>query len=109
MKSFTDVSTEAIASYREQGAVCLRQVIDDEWIETCRRGVRKSIDNPGTFFRDYTADDSPGRYLFDYWIWQAIPELRRFSLESRLPGIIAELLQVDHLSQLMDQWFRREE
>ena len=99
---------DAIDSYQRQGVVCLRQVIAERWLDTCRRGVQRSVDNPGTFFRDYTAEDSPSRYLFDYWIWQSIPELREFSLESDLAELIARLLQTDRLTLLMDQWFRRE-
>ena len=106
--SFTGVTPQAIECYRRQGAVCLRAVISDHWLDTCRRGVNRSIANPGEFFRDYTAEDSPSRYLFDYWIWQSIPELRKFTLQSDLAAIVAELLQTDRLRLLMDQWFRRE-
>ena len=107
-KSFSTVTTDAINSYRQQGVVCLRQVIDEHWLDTCRRGVTRSIANPGPFFRDYTAEDSPSRYLFDYWIWQAVPELQQFSFESNLAEIIADLLPTDRLTLLMDQWFQRE-
>ena len=108
MQSFTSINAESIGSYRQHGAVCLRKLIPEHWLETCRRGVSRSIENPGRFFRDYTATDSPSRYLFDYWIWQDIPEMRQFVLESDLAESIAGLLQADRLTLLMDQWFRRE-
>ena len=106
--SFNYPSPAAIASYQQEGAICLRQIIAEPWLDLCRRGVERSVANPGKFFRDYTAEDSPNRYLFDYWIWQSIPELGKFTLESDLAGVIAKLLQTDRLTLLMDQWFRRE-
>ena len=106
--SFKAVSPAAITSYQNEGVVCLRQIIDDPSLDLCRRGVTRSIANPGKFFRDYTAADSPGRYLFDYWNWQSIPEFTEFVLESDLAQAIAQLLQSERLTLLMDQWFRRE-
>jgi hypothetical protein len=65
--SFNQVSPTAIASYQHEGVVGLRQIIDGLSLDLCRRRVTRSIANPGKLFRDYTAADSPGRYLFDYW------------------------------------------
>ena len=48
--SFRKVSSAAIASYQREGAVCLRQIIDDPALDPCRRGVKRSIANPGSSF-----------------------------------------------------------
>jgi ectoine hydroxylase-related dioxygenase (phytanoyl-CoA dioxygenase family) len=54
--------------------------------------------------------------LFNYWVWQSIPEFEEFILESDLAQSIAQLLQTEHIfnaargrkTAFYDTLFRRE-
>ncbi len=107
-ESFECVSKAAQAFYAEQGALCLRGVLNDDVLESCREGVRKNIAKPGRFFRDYTAEGSPGRYTFEFWSWQNIREFEQLAFNAQVNELIATLLGARQLTLLMDQWFRRE-
>jgi hypothetical protein len=106
--SFKSLSTAALNFYRRKGVVCLRGVIQPEWLKCSREGVRKSASAPGRFFRDYSAEGSPARYTFEFWRWETIPEFKRLVLDSNLGEISGQLLEADHVNLLLDQWFRRE-
>jgi len=73
-----------------------------------RRGIERNLDNPGPFFRDHTSEGSAGRYVFDFWNWQAIPEFREVMFESPLGMLGAQILGCDRVTLLMDNWFVRE-
>ena len=106
---FNDVITSEVKErYNEDGVVCLRNVISEEWIDCTRAGIARNLGQPGHFFRDQTPADSPGRYVFDYWSWQQIPEFAKLILRSPIAAIVGELLEAAHLNLLMDNWFMRE-
>ncbi|GAB5468289.1 MAG: hypothetical protein Kilf2KO_13190 [Rhodospirillales bacterium] len=105
---FTEISEATRADYRRDGVVCLRDVLSKDWIAQALAGIERSFAEPGPFFRDYTEEGSPGRYTFDYWNWQAIPQFRALAFDSPLPRLAADLLEAERLTLLMDNWFSRE-
>lgn len=107
-QEFPRIGNAARESFRREGVICLRSVIDQRWLDCCREGLHQSIARPGPFFRDQTPNGSPARYVFDYWNWRNIPGFRKLVLESPLAEMIAELLQARRLYMLMDNWFMRE-
>lgn len=107
-QEFHGVSEAARRSYRREGVVCLRGVIDAQCLEQARRGIAESLDRPGPFFRDQTPEGSPARYVFDYWNWRNIEALRWLATASPLGGMVASLLGARQLYMLMDNWFMRE-
>jgi len=102
------VTRTDLDQYLEDGVVCLRRVFDSCWIERTRAGIQRNLKHPGRFFRDHTPDDSPGRYVFDYWTWPAIPEFRDLVYHSPAAGVAARLLQSARVCMAMDNWFLRE-
>ncbi len=106
--AFHDVDDAARAFFDRHGVVCLRDVVDDECLRRAREGIVESMAHPGPFFRDQTPENSPARYLFDYWNWQRIDGLRWLVLESNLAVRVASLLDAATLNLLMDNWFLRE-
>ena len=102
------ITSEVQERYRKDGVVCLRNVISEKWIDCTRAGIARNLEQPGRFFRDQTPADSPGRYVFDYWSWQQIPEFAKLIMDSPIAGIVGELLEAVHLNLLMDNWFMRE-
>lgn len=105
---FFQIDDAARRAFERDGVVCLRGVIGDQWLECCRQGIDEAVRNPGPFFRDQTPEDSPARYVFDYWNWQNVAAFRRLVLESPFADMVAALLEADRLNLLMDNWFMRE-
>lgn len=107
-EEFSGVDEAARRSFEREGVICLRGIVGGEWLECCRAGIARNIENPGPFFRDQTPEDSPARYVFDYWNWPNIPEFRKLVLEAGLEAVIAQLLEASRVYMLMDNWFLRE-
>ena len=107
-KSFSAVSQDAIKAYREDGVVCFRGMIADEWLDLAERGIARNLQSPGQFFRDHTPPDSPGRYVFEYWTWRDTPELEQVIFQSPLAKMAGTLMRARHVNMVMDNWFMRE-
>lgn len=107
-RSFSTVSEDAIGAYQEDGVVCLRGMIADEWLDLARKGIDQNLQYPGRFFRDHTPADSLGRYVFEYWSWPDTPEIKKIVLHSPLAQIAGELIQAQQVNMVMDNWFMRE-
>ena len=55
------VSEGDVATFRRDGAVCLRGAFDQAWIEALRRAVDRDIAAPGSLARFNTPPGRPGR------------------------------------------------
>lgn len=86
------VGEDAVRAFREDGAVCLRGVLDGDWIEGLREAVDADIASPGPMVRLNTPAGNPGRFFVDFQLWQRHPACRAVALESPLPAIASRLL-----------------
>ena len=102
------VSADLIRAYRDDGVVCLRNVLAEQWLELAKAGIEQNLKQPGRFFRDHTEPGSNSRYLFEYWSWPQTPAFQRLMTESPLAGIAGSLMQARHVNMVMDNWFMRE-
>ncbi|MGI9316379.1 MAG: phytanoyl-CoA dioxygenase family protein [bacterium] len=102
------ITADTIERYREDGVICLRNVIDEKYLDLTGKGIVRNLTEPGRFFRDQTPADSPARYVFDYWSWRSIPESTELIQDSPIAEFVAELLNARKLNLLMDNWFMRE-
>lgn len=106
--SFDSIDAAAREAYARDGVICLRDVIDANTLALTAAGIERNLRQPGRFFRDQTPDDSPARYVFDYWNWPQIPEFERMLHEGPAAKRVAELFEVSTVRLLMDNWFLRE-
>lgn len=56
------VTPAEIHTYREEGAVFLRRVLDPHWIEFLHLAVHEALANPGPQAEEYTPAGQPGRF-----------------------------------------------
>jgi ectoine hydroxylase-related dioxygenase (phytanoyl-CoA dioxygenase family) len=105
---FTTVSADAIAAFERDGVVCLRNAFSRGLIELTIRGIERNIANPGRFFRDQTPEGSPGRYMFEYWVWRDIPEFVELVHTSPAGEIAGRLMGAASATMIMDNWFMKE-
>src|SRR5437588_10633543 len=56
------VTEDDIARFKEDGAICVRQVFDREWCERMRAAVERLLLNPAKRAREATNAGDPGRF-----------------------------------------------
>ncbi len=106
--AFKAITPDAIAAYERDGVVCLRSVFPQAMIDLTARGIDRNIANPGRFFRDQTPAGSPGRYMFEYWMWPDIPEFVELVHSSPAAEIAGRLMGAASATLIMDNWFMKE-
>ena len=103
----TTIDTDLRQSYETDGVVCLRRVFDPEWLAVVAEAIDLGRANPGPMYIDYSAETRPGTYCTDFWIWQRVPAMRRFVFDSPAAGIAGEVMGVDSVMLVTDNWLVR--
>jgi ectoine hydroxylase-related dioxygenase (phytanoyl-CoA dioxygenase family) len=102
------LGSDDIARFKEDGAVCIRQVFDRDWVERMNRAVDRLLENPGNRAREATKAGNPGRFHSNVFMWRWDADFRAFVLESPLAELAAGLMQADRVSLFYDQAFIKE-
>ena len=89
----TIVSDKTVAEFQRNGAVILRGLFAQKWLDALAVGIEKNFASPGEFHRNYTPPGNPGGFYDDYCNWQRIDEYRDFVLHSPAAEIAARLMQ----------------
>ncbi|KAK8778446.1 hypothetical protein V5799_020216 [Amblyomma americanum] len=87
------LSDRDVEDFDRDGAVCLRDVFDDRWLELAREGIRKNIAEPGPGSEALRVQGKDGVYFNDYCNWRRIHELREYVLESPAKEIAGRLMR----------------
>ena len=82
-----------VDEFERKGAVCLRGVFSQSWLNKLAQGVEKNFADPGPDNTVYTKADQPGGFYDDYCNWQRIDEYRDFIMNSPAAEIAARLMQ----------------
>ena len=91
--SRVQISDALVDEFEHQGAVCLRGLFAQNWLEKLADGVDKNFANPGPDHTVYTKPGEPGGFYDDYCNWQHIDEYRDFILNSPAAEIAARLMR----------------
>src|ERR1700694_5547307 len=102
------VTQDQLTRFKEDGAICIRQVFDRDWITRMSTAVEQLLANPGTRAREATKVGDPGRFHMNVFMWRWDPDFRDFALNSPLPELGASLLEADRVSLFYDQAFIKE-
>ena len=87
----TDAITEQhILSFQEDGAICLRGVFSQRWIDLLRRGIEYNRLHPSEMTK--RKGHTP-LFFHDYENWDSIPEYKEFIFHSPVGEIAGRLLQ----------------
>lgn len=101
------VSTEDIQSFATDGVVCLRGVIDQEWIDRLLDGVEHTLANPSPRGRLWNRDAEGRESRYDSQVWRTRQEYADFVLESPLGEIAGRLMQSERVNFFFDAMFAR--
>jgi len=84
----SDADREAFA---RNGAVCVRGLLDGDWVERMRRAIAHVERNPGPFCESYSPNDA-GRFLSEKFLWTFAPQFRAFVFKSPVAEAAARLM-----------------
>ncbi|MBX2869775.1 MAG: phytanoyl-CoA dioxygenase family protein [Acidiferrobacterales bacterium] len=86
------ISESLIEEFASNGAVCLRGVFKQSWLDTLSVGMEKNFAAPGPSHTYYTPDGEPGGFYDDYCNWSRFAEYRDFVMESPAAEVAARLM-----------------
>ncbi len=89
------------------GAVALRGVYQDEWVDLLRRGVDRAMASEGRYSRRIQGEDEPV-FFTDYLASDRVPDLKRFALEGPAAELSARIMNSRRANFLFDGIFVKE-
>ena len=92
LEPLNPIRDESVERFREDGVVCLRGLVDSDWIELLRRGVARNLDSPTPLHTVQTLEQEPGFFLSDICSAQEIAEFREFVLNGPAAAAAARLM-----------------
>ncbi|MEL7157539.1 MAG: phytanoyl-CoA dioxygenase family protein [Actinomycetota bacterium] len=101
------VSDDERAAFDEDGVVCLRGAVDDEWLAVVAAGIEDDIADPGPFYHGYDVGEGK-RFHGNLRLWETHPGMRSYCLESPLPALARILLDTERVNLFYDQLFVKE-
>lgn len=102
------VTQDDVARFKEDGAICIREVFDREWVDRMNAATNRLLVEPGNRAREATKSGNPGRFHMNVFMWRWDPDFRDFALHSPLSELAASLLEADKVSLFYDQAFVKE-
>ena len=103
------MTEDVVRAYRSDGAVCVRNVINQRWLDVLAMGIQRNLDNPGWQSRVYTKDrgEVEGYFFGDAAVWQDIPEYEDFIFNSPAAEMAARLTAASRINIYFDGCFVR--
>ena len=86
------ITEQHISDFRRAGAICLRGLFEQHWLDSLADGVARNFENPGPYSTVYTKPGEPGGFYDDYCNWQQIDQYRRFLQQSPAAEIAGKLM-----------------
>ena len=93
------VTPDQIAVFRRDGAICLRQLLNQEEVALLRAGIDRNIAAPSPRAKVASQPGDPGFFLEDFCNWQENDEYRRVIMDGPL-GAAAGLLMGSSTARL---------
>ena len=69
-------------------------------MERAREAMERCYETPTPWGQNVNAEGTPGRMLFDIYMWTQDPDLRALAFESPLPQIVATLMRSNTVNLL---------
>ena len=102
------VTEEERDAFNGDGAVPLRGVVHEEWLEVLAAGIERDISRPGPFFHGYVPDNGIGRFHGNIRLWENDSEMRRFCTDGPLISVASQFFESSKVNLFYDQLFVKE-
>ncbi|TLY61906.1 MAG: phytanoyl-CoA dioxygenase [Gammaproteobacteria bacterium] len=87
------VSQAEVDAFHGDGAVVLRQLLEEHEVELLRAGIDENLAHPSPRAKVASAPGDPGFFLEDFWCWQDNERYREFIFASALGEVGARLMR----------------
>lgn len=88
------IAEELIKTYRDDGVVCLRGVISQEWLDLLAEAFEEAEATPN---QNSERVESGGRFFNSVNVWRSNEKARRFVFESPLASLAAQLMDASQV------------
>lgn len=102
------VTEEDVATFRRDGVLCLRGVLDAGWVERLRIATDRVMARPSDRGGNFNKEPGTGRFFGDLWMWRFDPDFRALAFDSPLPDIAARLMGSTRINLVWDQLLVKE-
>lgn len=96
-----------IETFSTDGVVCLRGLVDMDWIERLRVGVEVTLANPSDRSRLWHTDEQGRESRYDSQVWKTRPEYEDFIFNSDVGEVAGRLMQSTTSNFFFDAMFCR--
>ena len=79
--------------YKQNGAVCIRQLLNNDEIDLLRRGIEENLTYPSARFKVASRDDDSGRFVEDFCTWETNAYYKKFLYESSCAAVAGFLME----------------
>ncbi len=87
------VSQAEVDAFQADGAVVLRQLLEEHEVALLRAGIDENLAHPSPRAKVASAPGDPGFFLEDFWCWQDNERYREFIFASALGEVGARLMR----------------
>jgi len=87
------VTPQLVEAFARDGAVCLRQLLNENEVALLRAGIDANLAAPSPRAKIASRPQDPGRFFEDFCNWQDIGEFRRFVQETPVARAAQRLMQ----------------
>ncbi|MGI9514261.1 MAG: phytanoyl-CoA dioxygenase family protein [Anderseniella sp.] len=103
------ITEKEIATYQQDGVVCMRELFSPEWVSSLREAAERSMQQPGELHAELAAErKETGRFFHDTFIWMRDDTCRDFVFNSPAGAAAARLMRSDKVNIFFDQWLIKE-
>jgi len=106
--AFDRVTEAEIGAFAADGAVCLRGIVNRDFLDRLAADIEAALAVPGPNGRRQSPADDPGFFYTDYFMWHRLPAFRDYALNGPGGGIAARLLRSDAVNFFYDGLFVKE-
>ncbi len=104
-----NLTVEEIATYQQDGVVCLRGLFSPEWVSALREAAERSMREPGELHAELAQErQDGGRFFHDTFIWTRDETCRDFIFNSPAAAIAGNVMQSSKVNIFFDQWLIKE-
>ena len=98
--------SKAIKTYKEEGVICLRNAVSDNWLKVIEKGIdkflnnKKNDDDPSNVVVKHDGDK--GHFYYGTLMWKEIDAFRSIIFESGLPQVFGNILETKFINLYYD-------
>ena len=101
------VTEKDIVDFESDGVVCLRRVLDGDWVDRMQGAVDRITENPGPMRESYYPD-KPGDFFSEKFMWTFDRDFRFYVFESPVAAAVGRLMRTRRLNFFYDHLLVKE-